>query len=64
MFASTWSTCTIKQDAVICAVYVLLCRSTLAFVGQEEDEGWKMQPSNFVPTVHEATDTYKSENAE
>lgn len=25
---------------------------------EEEDEGWKMQPSSFVPAISEATDTY------
>merc|ERR1712228_662986 len=25
----------------------------------EEEEGWKMAPSNFVPPVNEASDTYK-----
>merc|ERR1711974_435244 len=25
----------------------------------EEEEGWKMAPSNFVPAVNEASDTYK-----
>lgn len=26
---------------------------------QEEEEGWKMAPSNFVPAVDEATKEYK-----
>lgn len=27
---------------------------------QDEDEGWKMAPSNFVPALKEGTDTYTS----
>ena len=26
---------------------------------QEEEEGWKMAPSSFVPAIDEGTDTYK-----
>lgn len=27
---------------------------------EEEDEGWKMAPSNFVPAINEATETYQT----
>lgn len=26
---------------------------------QEEEEGWKMAPSSFVPAVNDATESYK-----
>ena len=33
----------------------------LIFVSKEEEEGIKMQVSNFVPTVNEAAATYKGQ---
>jgi len=32
--------------------------STVSFL-QEEEEGWKMAPSTFVPAINEGTDDYK-----
>lgn len=34
--------------------------SMFIFYSQEEEEGWKMAESSFVPSINEGTDKYKS----
>lgn len=34
--------------------------SMFVFCSQEEEEGWKMAESSFVPSINEGTDKYKS----